>query len=522
MVRNKLTIYVIIASLSLGLFVSPSSVLAVAEGGFIEQSDATNPARPIYTTSEIAAFMPNTRTSGTFPSPYGTKFWRITLPSDCNNTSCVNHVGYSYWRTLSNDGDNLYILVGLNKNVTESVGGPTLYKLVKSTGVLTKVKSIFSGYEQYLGTEDMYFSAQQPTKLYYRGNAGTTVNLIDVLTGVSNVVLDIGTQPGLYGTNRYIWQIHTSANDNVITFTVRDLADYSYKGCGAYIASSNTYKFFPINPIYQDYDECDVDLGGNYIQIKEQTDGIDGADSRFIKVSDNSEIVLLDKNGGSGHSDNGYGFTVESDNWLWPGGARLWNFGTNPLAPGTVVTQSGAGVNCFIPYGCGGFSHLSLLNSTNTPVSTQWALASGATPNNQNDPRTNEITAFKLDGSKTALVIAPVMTNMGSSYNYLEFPFANVDSTGRYAMYTSNLGVPGGPLTAILVQIPCATGFNPCSSSGTPLVGDINGDHIINSLDWSIMNSKWFTTDANADLNHDGLVNAIDFSMLNANWFKTW
>jgi hypothetical protein len=53
------------------------------------------------------------------------------------------------------------------------------------------------------------------------------------------------------------------------------------------------------------------------------------------------------------------------------------------------------------------------------------------------------------------------------------------------------------------------------------LVGDLNNDKIVNSLDWSIMNSKWFTTDPVADLNKDGLVNAIDFSLLNVNWFKT-
>lgn len=58
--------------------------------------------------------------------------------------------------------------------------------------------------------------------------------------------------------------------------------------------------------------------------------------------------------------------------------------------------------------------------------------------------------------------------------------------------------------------------------SGTPLAGDLNLDHIVNSLDWSIMNSKWFTDDPIADLNKDGIVNSIDFSILNNNWFKTW
>jgi len=52
--------------------------------------------------------------------------------------------------------------------------------------------------------------------------------------------------------------------------------------------------------------------------------------------------------------------------------------------------------------------------------------------------------------------------------------------------------------------------------------GDLNGDHIINSIDWSIMNSKWLTNDAMSDLNHDGIVNAIDFSIMNSNWLKTY
>src|SRR5437764_14243490 len=84
------------------------------EGGFVELSSDTA-VRPIYSAAEINTFMPSTRTSFTFPAPYNTKAWRVTLPSDCNHLACVNHIGYSYWRRLSNSGDNLYILVGLNK-----------------------------------------------------------------------------------------------------------------------------------------------------------------------------------------------------------------------------------------------------------------------------------------------------------------------------------------------------------------------------------------------------------------------
>ncbi len=48
--------------------------------------------------------------------------------------------------------------------------------------------------------------------------------------------------------------------------------------------------------------------------------------------------------------------------------------------------------------------------------------------------------------------------------------------------------------------------------------GDLNNDGIVNSLDWSSMNSKWFTSDATTDINQDGVTNTIDFSWLNKNW----
>jgi hypothetical protein len=61
-----------------------------------------------------------------------------------------------------------------------------------------------------------------------------------------------------------------------------------------------------------------------------------------------------------------------------------------------------------------------------------------------------------------------------------------------------------------------------CNTTATPVVGDINLDHIVNSIDYSILNSRWFTADAAADLNDDGIVNGIDYSILNSNWFRTW
>ena len=59
------------------------------------------------------------------------------------------------------------------------------------------------------------------------------------------------------------------------------------------------------------------------------------------------------------------------------------------------------------------------------------------------------------------------------------------------------------------------------ATPSTPLKGDINNDKIVNSLDWSIMNGRWFTSDIAADLNSDGIVNSLDFSIMNGNWLKS-
>ena len=50
------------------------------------------------------------------------------------------------------------------------------------------------------------------------------------------------------------------------------------------------------------------------------------------------------------------------------------------------------------------------------------------------------------------------------------------------------------------------------------LSGDLNDDNLINSIDWSVMNTNWFTADPVADINLDTLVNSLDFSFLNKNW----
>ncbi len=59
-------------------------------------------------------------------------------------------------------------------------------------------------------------------------------------------------------------------------------------------------------------------------------------------------------------------------------------------------------------------------------------------------------------------------------------------------------------------------------SSPTPVPGDLNLDHTVNSLDFSLLNGKWNQSYSAYDLNGDGFINSFDFAVLKNNWGKTW
>ncbi len=105
-------------------------------------------------------------------------------------------------------------------------------------------------------------------------------------------------------------------------------------------------------------------------------------------------------------------------------------------------------------------------------------------------------------------------TSIDFTQNTFHF-FASDDTFNRFAPgngYSLTVTFYDNTTAAVTLVIP---------AQQQVLIGDLNSDKIVNSLDWSLMNAKWFTSDTTADLNKDGLVNAIDFSLLNANWFKT-
>ena len=56
------------------------------------------------------------------------------------------------------------------------------------------------------------------------------------------------------------------------------------------------------------------------------------------------------------------------------------------------------------------------------------------------------------------------------------------------------------------------------STPSTPIVGDFNGDGLVNSIDLSLMTTAWNTLNTTYDLNRDGLVNSLDYTIMVQNW----
>ncbi|MEX2334617.1 MAG: hypothetical protein WD600_10190, partial [Pseudohongiella sp.] len=287
--------------------------------------------------------------------------------------------------------------------------------------------------------EGWYFSATMPTKLYI--NDGPRIVRFDVMTEQMETVVDITDQ---LGDGFYLTQMHSSDNDRSHSATVRDDSNYQALGCMAYEENNNRYHFYPIE---QDFDECQIDRSGEWLIIKANLDGKHGEDNLIVNLQTGHERVLLDQDGAAGHSDVGHGYMIAADNWAENANTwKLWDFNQSVLQGKRVYHNSDWTVTA--P------NHLSHTNARpGTPAEEQHACASSV--NRSVGPHANEIICFNLDGSGTALAVAPVMTDLnaaGGGDNYAKAPKGNLDVTGRYFLWTSNAG--GSRLDAFIVQIP--------------------------------------------------------------------
>src|SRR4029079_3902673 len=103
----------------------------------------------------------------------------------------------------------------------------------------------------------------------------------------------IGTRTDLFGTNRYVWQMHSSYDDRVHSATLKDSSSYADLGCLAYREDTRQFFYYPQKGIR--YDECQIDKSGRWLVIKEKigTDPRSEVDDRIIDLQTNTERDLL-------------------------------------------------------------------------------------------------------------------------------------------------------------------------------------------------------------------------------------
>jgi hypothetical protein len=410
-------------------------------GGFLEWSGATD-TRPLLTPAELLPMLP-ARGVFTFPAPYGTTGIRLTNAVDCGGgaADCVNAVGGAYWRNINNHaGSNvLYAFLGLDR--TKGGPGPSVFRYNKTTGETTNLGPLFSsGDALSLSTgAGWYFSATQPTTLYV--STDQQLRRYDVLSHASATVFDVTSQ---FGADKAAWRFQSSNDDRVHSFTLGLATSATPLGCGVYREDVHQFSYFPS---HGSFDECQVDKSGNWLLIKEDLNGLNREDNRIVDLTTGIETARPPQDGACGNSDTGFGALLVKcsvNSLISP--IRAWAFGP-PLTAGAVVYDDSLGT----PFSV---HHVSFANARSAPLDQQYACGSAA--NRVNGPRANEVVCFRLDGSRATVVVAPVMTDLdapgGGPADITKRPKGNLDPTGEYFIWTSNVG--GARLDAFIARVP--------------------------------------------------------------------
>ena len=431
--------------------------LALAPGGFLEKA-TTNEVRPRLTAQQASALP--ARGAFTFPAPYSTQGSRLTNDADCGGADCVLPVGYSYWRNTNNHVGSNTMLIFLGLTTQRGGPGPSLFAYDKTTGAVTSRGPLFDAASPFhhATAEGWYFSGTRPTTLYMLD--GPKLVRYDVEARTFQTVFDVTPQ---YGADRYVWQPHSSDDDRVHSVTLRQLSTHARLGCLVYREDTQNYSYFPA---MGGFDECHVDKSGRWLVILDDVDGRNAQDNRIIDLDTGAERVLLDEQGAGGHSDLGHGYLIGEDDWAAePGTARLWRFDQPMVAGADQGVVAYHTMNWSADLG-----HVSHANARpGTSPSQQYACSSNAT--RLDLARSNEIVCFRLDGSLDVLVVAPVMMDLnaaGGGDDYSKHPMGNLDVTGEFFVWTTNLG--GSRLDAFVVRVPTQKLLSPSSDRTSPSV----------------------------------------------------
>jgi hypothetical protein len=424
--------------------------------GVLEKSGS--PAvRARFTRGQIEAFLPAGGARGifSFPAPYNTTGVRLTNANDCADAQdCLWYVGYSYWRNINNHvaSADMYIFLGMDPG--RGGGGPTLLRYDKRTDDVQNLP-----YRASTG-EGWYFSGTHPTRLYTHLVGSTQLRRYDILSRrferTPAMDLSFCPRPRICPADAaYIIQPHSSDNDRVHSATVQN-GSWQRTGCVVYEADARRFQYYAPSLGYA-LDECHVDKSGRWLALLEtRSDG-----SRINRIADlrsRSLTSIPDVQGALGHLDMGFGYAVGADSYNpSPNATILLKF---PVS-GTV-RPIGPAVHYNKRWDLAAANHVSHANAGPSGPESQFACGSNAS---RVADMADEIVCFPLDaarnpdGSLDVLAVAQVMTDLDApggrdddGDDYEQLPKGNLDVTGRYFIWTTNLG--GNRLDAVLVKIP--------------------------------------------------------------------
>lgn len=435
---------------------------SIAPGGFIEKAGSQT-FRPRLTPSQMASFLPADGSPGpfTFPAPYHTAGVRLTSAADCSGQDCLWPVGYSYWRNINNhsSGDTMYIVLGFDRD--RGGAGPSLIAYDKLAEEVLNLGPLFPENTpfSYSTTEGWYFSATAASRLYTFLPGTAMLRGFDVVTRQFDATpaLDLAACPRpavCPDAAAYIFQPHSSDDDRVHSATVQNTA---FERLGCVVFDAGRFVYVPVRAGYA-LDECHVDKSGRWLLILEtQPDG--KLDNRVFDVPTGAAIALSDTAGALGHLDTGFGYAVGADNYHpLPNASILLKF---PIV--STERPLGPVVHFNKRWDIAAANHIAHGNAVaGRPPEEQYACGSNAS---RVADMADEIVCFSLnpdrypDGSLDVLVVGQIMTDLDAAGgndldgdDYEQMPKGNLDVTGRYFIWTANLG--GNRLDALLVKIP--------------------------------------------------------------------